>query len=178
MDCITRLLLVAIALALCGCTAKSPPPGSPERARLDLYEEFERERAALRKPEVEYPDTAALQKPEVKYPETAMLQVISTDQVSAGSVMKFRGKLYNPLPETVRGTWLLMRLYTSPENPRQLDVLQKEMTTTLPSGDSTPLRWDAESMYWGSSGPVWFVIEAYPKRVGDKELQPPAGWRE
>lgn len=174
MDWMNRFLLIAGAFALGSCALKGPPLSAG--AEVDLYEEFRRERAALAKADDERAKQAALEKLTALHRDDPSLEVIATGQATAGGVMKFRATLRNPLPETVEGAWLVMRLFASPENMRQLEVHKKEISATVPSGDTTPLRWDVESMYWGS-GPVWFVVDAYPKRVGDRVMSPPSDWK-
>ncbi len=106
------------------------------------------------------------------------LEVRLTDQTTDGRVMKLRGKLRNPLPEPIKGVRMVMRLYSAAPGSNELEVLQKEMTSTLASGGTTMIRWDVESMYFGQSGRSGFTLEAYPKRVGDKDIPPPPGWKE
>ena len=164
MDC-RRWIVLAFLAAVGSCT---PPPAVAPQDK-DLYAEFERERAA-------HPELAESATP--PNPGMPMLQVIATDQTSSGEVMMFRGELRNPLYEKVTGARLIVHVVTLPsQGTKELDTKQKEMSATIPSGGSIPLRWDIESMYWGSS-PMGFRIEAYPKKVGDRVIPPPPGWRE
>jgi hypothetical protein len=158
--------MALLAVAMSGC---APPTISPQDK--GLYTEFERERAAQAQAETAQPLIA----PDTSMP---MLQVIMTDQTSAGDVMLLRGKLRNPLYEKVTGARLILHVLSAARpGAKELETQQKEMSATIPSGGSVPLRWDIQSMYWGASL-TGFRIEAYPKKVGDRVIPPPPDWKE
>jgi len=157
--------LWTVLVLACGCGSLAPT--SP--ADRKLYEDFERERAGVAKAEVMQAERSAV--------TAQMLKVITTDQTTDGRVMKLRGKLYNPLPETVTGAWLIVRLMShTGSNATERETAQKEISATIPPGETTALRWDIQSSYLGSS-PGGFLVEAYPKRIGDREMDPPPDWK-
>lgn len=168
--CFRSILTIAVmAAALAACaTVADKSDESPEAASTrQLYADLERERAA--RPEVEEV---------VADYGVPMLRVITTSQLTDGRVVHLRGRIHNPLPEPVHGVWLLFRAYARQgvNNPRELDVVQREMDVSIPSDGTVALRWDLESMYLMGAG--GFNVEAYPQRIGDRELSPPPDWKE
>lgn len=109
--------------------------------------------------------------------ESVPLQVIMTGQTTDGRVMKLRAKVVNPHAEPVEGVRLqLVFLVPAEDSAKVLEIQQKEMGSTIAPGDSTMLRWDVESMYLSGSGR--FLLAAYPKRLGGRDMPPPDNWNE
>jgi ankyrin repeat protein len=95
------------------------------------------------------------------------------DQKTDGRVMKIRGKVKNLNAESVHGIRYVVTFY-DPTGSRVLDSVQREVDTTIESEGGILLRLDVESMYL--SGGVRFTVNAFPIKVGDRELSPPDGW--
>jgi hypothetical protein len=162
---------VPVGVALLGCLLAAgcaPPPGAGPLGPTDSVtaQEVQRERAL-------YP---GIEKRNID--PTGRLEVFTTSLLTDGRNVKVRGTLHNSMPEPVSGVRLIFRLYPGgPEGGvKPLDAIQKEKSIHLGSGETTALRWDIQTMY--ADGLFRFTIEAYAKRVGDREIPPPPGWRE
>jgi hypothetical protein len=105
------------------------------------------------------------------------LDVFATDQRTSGSIMKLRGAIRNPTPDTVDGVRMLLRVYSGSGTSGQLrETLQRELDLHIPPGGSSPFHWDPQSVYFGQTA-IGTDIRAYPKRLGSQEMPPPEGWR-
>jgi hypothetical protein len=110
--------------------------------------------------------------------ESVPLDVVVTGQTTTGRVMKLRAKIVNPHAEPVTGVRLQLVFVAPAADGRAkiLEIQQKEMSATIPAGGSERLHWDVESMYLGPES--HFLLAAYPKRLGDKDMPPPDHWEE
>lgn len=108
------------------------------------------------------------------------LEVFTTGVMTDGRNVNIRGKLRNPMSEPVTGVRLIFKIYGGGVGTTEppCDSFQEEKAIQIPSGGTTALRMDVETMYAGSSGGGSFRIEAYAKRVGDRDIAPPPGWKE
>lgn len=109
--------------------------------------------------------------------EEMPLEVALTDQVTTGRHMKLRGRIINPYTEEVVGVRVQLAFVVPDEEGggKVLELQQKELGSTLVPGGATMLRWDVESLYLGTE--VRFIVVAYPKRIGGREMPPPDHWR-
>ena len=106
----------------------------------------------------------------------ARLAVTVGTQATDGRIMRLRGTVRNQLDTTVEGLRLAMYVLSHAGTDAQvLERFQREMSVTLAPGESTALRWDVESLYFGSSG--GFVVAAYPKRLGGSDVPFPSDWQ-
>jgi hypothetical protein len=145
-----RLAGAMIVVGLTGCGPVSPPPP------------LERERSASA-------GTVTGELPR--------LEVGVGSQTTDGGILKLRGTVRNPLPKTVDGVRLVFYLLSRPGvDATRLETLQHEMSVTLAPAQSTALRWDIESIYFGSDG--GFGVLAYPKRVDGEDQPLPPDWRQ
>lgn len=105
------------------------------------------------------------------------LEVFATDQRTSGSIMRLRGAIRNPTPDTVDGVRMLLRVYSGSGTSGQIrETLQREFDVRIPPGGSSPFHWDPQSVYFGQTA-IGTDIRAYPKRLGAQDLPPPDGWR-
>lgn len=101
----------------------------------------------------------------------SMLEVFTSSVVTDGRHLKIRGKVSNPTAETVRGVRYRVAIL-SPDRSRILDTFNEERDdTVIEAADSIALRLDVATTY--ASGPASFVVEAFPMRLGDRELPEP-----
>lgn len=166
---LNRVLVAAslLVFAACGASTSRPSADSPAAA-------------AAASPPASAPKAAEPAPPASTNPvEAVPLEVIVTDQTTTGRVMKLRAKVVNPHAQEVKGVRVQI-VFLAPagedEPMKVLEIQQKEMTTTLEPGGADMLRWDVESLYLGSQGR--FLLAAYPKTLGGKDLPPPDHWNE
>lgn len=110
--------------------------------------------------------------------EAVPLRVVMTDQTTSGRIMLIRGKIVNPLPQPVTGVRMQL-VFVSPDGKgggKVQDMLQKEFDSTIPPGGSVPFRWDVESTY--AYGDNHFIVAAYPRKLGDRDMPPPDHWKD
>jgi len=156
-----RLQSIAVVALLCCAACSTPPPRS-----ADTQESAAAETSAP--PAVESTNPT----------ESVPLRVVMTDQTTDGHVMLMRGRIINPHTVPVTGVRLQI-VFIIPDGEgggKVQEIQQKEVGSTIPPGGSTPLRWDVDSMY--ASGAGQFIVAAYPKRLGDKDMPPPDNWKE
>ena len=111
--------------------------------------------------------------------EAVPLKVVLTDQGTTGGTMQLRGEIVNPHAEPVEGVRMQL-VFVAPNEKggwKVLEIQQTEFSASIPPGGSTMLSWDVESRYLGPETGQ-FVVAAYPKRLGDKEMPPPDHWNE
>ena len=104
------------------------------------------------------------------------LPVSTTDITSDGRVAKIRGRVSNPYSEPVDGVRYIVTLRTdSGPGARTLDSFQEETSVQIAPGSSAMMRLDLQSMYFASAS--GFSIIAVPRRLGGRDIPPPAGWK-
>ncbi|HVN86837.1 MAG TPA: hypothetical protein VMW17_18560 [Candidatus Binatia bacterium] len=152
-----------IAFATSALLSDCTPPVAPPSA-----EQLQQEREI-------YPDVGKNTDAE----QLARLEVFTTGVMTDGRNISIRGKLRNPWPERVDGVRLIFRIYSSgvgtTDPPRA--TFQEEKTIQIKSGDTTALRMNIETMYAGGESGS-FRLEGYAKRVGNRDIPPPPGWKE
>ena len=160
---------IAVAFGSLSLVACQPPPqvGVPD----DVTEaQVQRERELY--PGIETKNASA--------DPLGRLEVFTTGVMTDGRNIGIRGKLRNPMSEPIDGVRLVFKIYRSgvgtTEKPR--DTFQQEKAIQLKSGETTSLRMNIETMYAGSEGGGSFKLEAYAKRVGDRDIPPPPGWKD
>jgi hypothetical protein len=104
------------------------------------------------------------------------LPVEVKDVATDGRLAKINSRVRNSLNETVHGIRYLVKL-TPPDAQRVLDSFQREVDLTVEPGRSASVRLDVQSMYFGSGGGTRFYVQAFPVRVGDRDVPPPPDWR-
>lgn len=153
-----RLAVIAVVslLGLAACSTP-PPPATPEDAAA------EEEQPAI--------DSA-------NPTEHVPLKVVMTDQTTTGRIMLIRGKIMNPHREPVAGVRMQI-VFVSPDGSgggKVQDIQQKELGSTIAAGDSVPFSWDVDSTY--AYGGSHFLVAAYPKKLGGKDMPPPDNWKD
>lgn len=110
--------------------------------------------------------------------EKVPLDVSITDQSPEGDLLRLTGQVTNSLSETVTGVrvQLVFVAATDENTGKALEIQQTEIDATLAPGASAPLSWDVKSGFL-EEGAAQFVIAAYPKRLGDKDMPPPDHWK-
>ncbi len=177
-----RRVSIGMLVLLAGCSAarSTPEEGTAAANSTSLYDELAREKAAL-----DARDAAASQEAKEQaaarlartVESLAPLHVILGSQTTDGGVMRMRGSLQNPHAEKVKGVRLIMHIAShAGPGAEDLEQLQRQMDVTIPPGDTVPLRWDVESMYFGSG--AGFGVEAYAIQLGERQIPPPPGWKE
>jgi hypothetical protein len=150
-----RVIAMLTGLMLVSC---QPPPGM-ERER-ELY-------AGIEKKDID---------------PLGRLEVFTTSLGTDGRNVKVRGKLRNPMPDAVDGVRIMFKIFRKEpsEEVRPLDIVQEEKALHMVSGGTEALRMDLQTMYAGGAGgySFFFVVEAYAKRVGERDIPPPPGWKE
>jgi hypothetical protein len=94
----------------------------------------------------------------------------TTYVLTDGRSAKIRGRVKNTHAQTVEGICYVVHLLSADGN-RVLDTLRYDSDAIVPAGAETALRLDVESMY--SGGEVRILVEALPRRVGDRSMEPP-----
>lgn len=107
--------------------------------------------------------------------EHGQLAVFTSSLTTDGRNMFIRGKINNPYPEAIDGMRIMVRL-VSGDGAREYDRFQRESDTVLAPGETTALREDIASMYAATEGR--FLVQAYAKTRGGKEVAAPPDWRE
>ena len=106
------------------------------------------------------------------------IEVLTTGIMTDGRNLMVRGKLRNPMPETVDGVRLLFKIYQAGvgSSGEPLETIQQEKDIAIDGGDTAALRMDVQTMYAG--GASSYRVEAYAIKVGDHEIPPPPDWRD
>lgn len=109
--------------------------------------------------------------------EHGQLLVSANDITTDGRVARIRGRVENPCEEKVEGVrYVVVLLAGEGDEVRELDSFQFESDVTLDPHQPRMMRLDLQSMYFGST-PGRFLVAAFPKKIGEREIPPPEGWR-
>jgi len=104
------------------------------------------------------------------------LPLSTTDVRTDGRIAKIRGQVRNPYAEEIEGVRYLIEIVsTTGEQPRTLESFHQESSQRIKPGDSTMMRFDLQSMYFGSTGAELSIV-ALPKKLGGHDVAPPSGW--
>ncbi len=109
--------------------------------------------------------------------EVGALPVFITDQTTDGRNVKLRGKIRNPYPESILGVRLVYLDLAPGAEGRVLGHALRILDLEVGSGQETPLRWDIQTMYAGSSAGR-FGLMAFAIKRGGQDLPLPPGWEE
>ena len=103
------------------------------------------------------------------------LQVTTADVTTDGRIAKIRGRVTNPYDETVEGIRYLVLIGspTGSNGARELDRIKSESAATIEPHGWTPLRLDVTSMYFGLRGSTPFVVVAFAKKIGGRDVAIP-----
>lgn len=104
------------------------------------------------------------------------LDVVTTDLLTGGRYLKIRGRVVNPNREPVHGIRYRVVLVHR-DSMRVLDsFIEERDDSELGPGESMALRLDVATMYAGAT-PGTFIVEAYPMKLGDRDVPEPEDWR-
>lgn len=159
-------LCTAAALIVAGCAAQWTPADQERLSGLETRE-------------TPPPSPAHAEETQERPPVPGTgdaLVVATTDLTTDGRNMKIRGRVTNPFAEEVVGVRYRVSIYLS-GSLRLLDAFIEERDdTVIAAGETGALRVDVATMY--AAGNCRFLVEAYPIRLGAREIPEPAHWQE
>lgn len=161
----TTALCCSVLLAACDPQQRPQRPAVAASQEASLAEDLQREREA----HPQLGDKAA--------EDWGRLEVSTGSLLTDGRNLRVRGTLRNPFPQPVEGVRVVFEIYAGgpAASARPLDTVQEEKAIRIAPGDTAPLRLDVQTMYAADNR---FLVAAFAKRVGDREIAPPPGWRE
>ncbi len=107
-----------------------------------------------------------------------MLALEVADVASTGQVVRVRGHIRNLHGEEVRGVMYRVRFLSRKSSAAR--VLQTELVSRrglrIEPGERKFVTFEVESMYVNLKAGANFQVDAWPMKIGDRTVEPPADW--